>query len=109
MLNGFYVLLIVAKIAAIARREPHVKRVFKRVQYGEGDFSVERIARFFLVGIGAISQTQQEQREVEEDTGDVAIAFGVALDPIKLGGGHTHALPLHPATQDTGFTADSRA
>src|SRR6266704_2577149 len=84
LLYRFHLLLIVAKIAAIARREPHVERVLKHIEYREDDFSIERIARLFLVAEGAISHAQQEQRKVEEDTRYILITLLVTLKPVEF-------------------------
>src|SRR6266567_6546582 len=60
LLYRLHILLVIAKIATIARREPPVETILKHIQDREDDLSVERIAGFFLVAEGAISKPKQE-------------------------------------------------
>src|SRR6266567_2108985 len=60
LLDGLHVLLIVAKIPTIARREPHIQAILEHIQDRKDDLSIERIAGFLLITEGGVSQAQQE-------------------------------------------------
>src|SRR5260221_1133515 len=79
-----YVILVIAKIATIARHEPHVQAIFQHVQDREHDIGIEEALSCILIIECGISQTQQKWRKVEEDSSDITVALCIAFQPVQL-------------------------